>query len=108
MYDSPVRPGDLLDGRFRLEREAGAGGMGVVFQAHDLHTQEAVAIKLLHGGRAASARFPGEARVLAQLKHPAIVRYVAHGESAGSMFLAMEWLEGEDLGERLSPGPLGI
>lgn len=108
MYDPPVRPGDLLDGRFRLEREAGAGGMGVVFQAHDLHTGEAVAIKLLHGDRAASARFQREARVLAQLKHPAIVRYVAHGVTAGSMFLAMEWLEGEDLGERLMRGPLGV
>ena len=108
MYDRPVRPGDLLDGRFRLEREAGAGGMGVVFQAHDLHSGEAVAIKLLHGDRAASARFQREARVLAQLKHPAIVRYVAHGVTDGSMFLAMEWLEGEDLGERLMRGPLGV
>ncbi|MDB4938780.1 MAG: Protein kinase, partial [Labilithrix sp.] len=108
MYDRRVRPGDLLDGRFRLEREAGAGGMGVVCQAHDLHTGEAVAIKLLHGDRAASARFQREARVLAQLKHPAIVHYVAHGVTAGSMFLAMEWLEGEDLGERLKRGPLAV
>ena len=103
-----MRAGDLLDGRFRLEREAGAGGMGVVFRAEDLHTGDVVAIKVLRGDRAASARFQREARVLAQLKHAAIVRYVAHGIASGSMYLAMEWLEGEGLDVTLERGALGI
>jgi serine/threonine protein kinase/tetratricopeptide (TPR) repeat protein len=99
----------VLDARFRIEREAGSGAMGVVLRALDEHTGEPVAIKVLKGDRSASARFQREARVLSQLKHPAIVRYVAHGATAsGAMYLAMEWLDGEDLSERLASGPLGL
>ena len=54
-----------------------------------------------------AARFQREANVLATLRHPGIVRYVAHGRAeSGEPYLAMEWLEGEDLAERLARGPL--
>jgi len=98
-----MRPGDLVSDRFEIEQKAGSGGMGVVYRAKDRHTGEPVALKVLHvSGSEARARFGREARVLADLTHPGIVRYVAHGETPkGERFLAMEWLAGEDLQDRL-------
>src|SRR5262245_15840862 len=88
--------GDILDGRFELERSVGIGGMGEVFRACDRATDSLVAVKLLHAGRLSdTARFEREARVLSELSHPGVVRYVAHGVAArGEPFLVMEWLEG--------------
>ncbi len=54
-------------------------------------------------------RFRREARVLSEMSHPAIVRYVTHGRSeTGEHFLVMEWLEGEDLAQRLAKGGLTV
>jgi tetratricopeptide (TPR) repeat protein len=109
-----MEPGDVIAGRFRLVRRAGAGGMGEVFRAEDLSTGEPVAIKVLHGGRggafsAFADRFMQEAELLAELDHPGIVRHVAHALGAdGELWLAMEWLEGEDLALRMDRGPLSI
>ena len=104
-------PGTLIDGRFAIEHEAGGGGMGRVFRARDLVADMAVALKVLRGRDAVDVeRFEREATILAELEHPAIVRYVAHGVTAeGAPYLAMEWLDGEDLartlaGRRLSLG----
>ena len=105
-----MRPGDIVAARFAVERLAGSGGMGEVYRALDRSTGEPVALKVL-GGKASAAdatRFATEASVLAELQHPAIVRYVAHGDSGGLRYLAMEWLEGEDLGARLQRGPLDV
>src|SRR5205814_6110262 len=65
---------------------------------------------ILHEMAGGSAeRFNQEGALLAQLTHPAIVRYVDHGTSpGGERYLAMEWLEGETLEERLTRGPIGI
>lgn len=95
---------ELLGGRFVLEREVGSGGMGTIFQALDRETGERVALKLLHSSsRIDVARFEREAELLARLVHPAVVRYVAHGHHVdGRPYLAMEWLEGVDLAERLA------
>ena len=104
-----MRQGRLIAGRFELERSAGQGGMGVVYRAHDRHTGGCVAVKVLHGHLQDTARFEREARVLAALDHPAIVRHVAHGTTDdGSAYLAMEWLDGEDLAARLARGPMPI
>jgi tetratricopeptide (TPR) repeat protein len=102
--------GDRVANRFVIEREAGAGGMGTVFHATDLRSGGAVALKILHRqGASEGERFAREAAVLAELSHPGIVRYVAHGLIAGGgPWLAMEWLEGETLSARLSRGRLGI
>ena len=55
------------------------------------------------------ARFEREAQALAQIQHPDVVRYVAHGHTReGSPYLVMEWLEGEDLRSRLSRGTLSV
>jgi tetratricopeptide (TPR) repeat protein len=104
-----VKLGDVLAERFELLSFASEGGMGAVFRALDRQTGEIVALKHVRATRDGEARFFREARALALLKHPAIVRYVAHGTTqAGEPYLAMEWLEGETLRERLGRGPLGV
>ena len=102
-----MRRRDVLAGRFELEEHAGAGGMGAVWRAHDRETGQTVAVKILHAAGDDGERFAREARALASLRHRGIVRHVAHGVAeSGEPFLAMEWLEGEDLAERLERGPL--
>jgi tetratricopeptide (TPR) repeat protein len=106
-----VQPGDVLSERFELLSVAGAGGMGTVYRATDRTDGSLVAVKVLLGdlSPALAARFAREARMLAQLHHPGIVRYVAHGHTAaGEPFLVMQWLEGETLGSRLRKGPLEL
>jgi eukaryotic-like serine/threonine-protein kinase len=105
-----VIPGDTLSARFLLQDEAGSGGMGTVFRAVDRASGDLVAVKILRSHAARDQeRFLREAALLGELRHPGIVRYVDHGRtSLGAPFLAMEWLEGETLGERLAAGPLGI
>src|SRR4051794_40385962 len=96
-----MRAGDTVAGRFELGEQIGAGGMGAVHRALDRLTGEPVALKLLQGG-SLSQRFAREAKVLADLQHPAVVRYVAHGPAGDDdLYLAMELLEGEDLARRL-------
>lgn len=81
--------------------------MGLVHEALDTLSNEQVAVKVsLPSGRA-RARALREARILAELRHPGIVRYVAHGETErDEVWLAMEWLAGESLAARLGRGPL--
>ncbi|MBX3270106.1 MAG: protein kinase [Sandaracinaceae bacterium] len=104
-----MRPGDVVAERFLLESIAGQGGMGVVFRALDRATGKPVALKVmtLHVAGAV-ARFDREARLLASLDHPGIVRYVAHGAEQYQPWLAMEWLDGEDLSARLFREGLSI
>ncbi len=104
-----MQSGDVIAGRFVLEEPIGQGGMGIVFRARD-QDGTAVALKVLKRSEpSAVERFAREAELLAALAHPAIVRYVAHGTSPiGTPFLAMDWLDGEDLAQRLKRGPLPI
>ena len=84
--------------------------MGIVYRARDLAspTGETVALKVVRG-LLANTRFEREAMLLAQIEGEGIVRYVSHGRiDAESMFLAMEWLDGEALDARLARGPLSI
>ena len=99
-----LQSGSLLAGRFRLEAKIGAGGMGTIFRARDESSGAWVAVKLLQPqiDPHEIARFEREAQLLAELQHPHIVAYVAHGVSdSGQPYLAMEWLEGEDLEQHL-------
>jgi hypothetical protein len=85
--------------------------MGMVFRARDALSGQAVALKLMHSTDSEEAirRFTREAELLARLSHPGIVAYVAHGVAEGNQpFLAMEWLEGESLVQRLSRQPLDV
>jgi eukaryotic-like serine/threonine-protein kinase len=106
-----MRVGHVVADRFQLEELAGEGGMGSVYRARELHSSKQVALKLLHGSGPASdqERFAREARVLADLHHPGIVRYVAHGFTrTGEPYLAMEWLEGQTLSDRLAHGRIPL
>ena len=105
-----MRLGDVVAGRFQLEAIAGTGGMGTVYLARDLAAGEPVALKTLSEvGQHEAARFAREAALLADLVHPGIVRYVAHGLSAEHQpFLAMEWLEGETLHRRMQRGAMSV
>jgi serine/threonine protein kinase/tetratricopeptide (TPR) repeat protein len=101
----------VIADRFTIESLMGRGGMGSVYRAIDSRTGQHVALKLLHAltETKAAHRFQREARLLSELRHPAIVSYVAHGLTEGRQsYLAMEWLEGEDLARRLSHKPLRL
>ncbi|MFT3774521.1 MAG: protein kinase [Minicystis sp.] len=102
--------GSTIAGRFEIEEQAGRGGTGTVFRARDAENGEHVAVKVLRAADDAhDARFAREARLLSQLRHPGLVRYVAHGVPAtGDPYLVMEWLDGETLGARLQRGDLSI
>src|SRR4051812_5577158 len=98
---------DTLASRFELGDRRGTGGMGAIYRARDLLTGQTVAIKVLREERLLEVdRFAHEAELLASLDHDAIVRYVSHGRTSEAFYLAMEWLEGEDLGERLDRAPM--
>jgi serine/threonine protein kinase len=100
--------GEVVAGRFEIVALADFGGMGAVYRARDRDGTRDVAIKLLLDN-ASEERFAREARLLADLRHPGIVEYVAHGRTErGAPFLAMEWLEGLDLRARLQLGALTL
>lgn len=105
-----MREGTIVDNRFRITRLVGKGGMGTVYEGIDLECAAPVALKISHWSSATSAqRFLREAEALKTLNHPTVVHYIAHGTIADSTpYMAMEWLEGEDLGQRLARGPLTL
>ncbi len=82
--------------------------MGRVYRARDRTTGATVAVKLLTERDGDASRFGREAEVLASIDHPGVVRYLAHGQTAGAPYLAMEWLSGEDLGDRLEGSTLSV
>src|SRR5581483_3666987 len=103
---SAVRVGDVLAGRFRVERLLGEGGMGVVLLAHHLHLDQPVAIKLLSSRLQWSSdtleRFLREARAASKIKSEQVVRVfdVATLED-GAPYIVMEYLDGHDLQRHL-------
>jgi serine/threonine protein kinase/tetratricopeptide (TPR) repeat protein len=108
---SVLAPGTLFADRFIIEQQAGSGGMGSVYKAQDRSSGRSVALKLMHASAhpLAVLRFEREAQLLSELRHPGIVSYVAHGlTQEGPPFLAMEWLQGEDLAQRLARAPLSL
>ena len=108
----PVGPG-LEVGPYRIVSEIGRGSAGTVYRAVDTSSGATVALKHVVDP-ALRERFGREAATLARLDHGAIVKYVGHGDLRDGMYLAMEWLDGEDLQQRLAVatapggrGPLG-
>jgi hypothetical protein len=99
----PLTPGDVLDERFVVEEPAGRGGLGTVYRGWDLEHEVAVAIKILIELKATDVlRFRREATLLAMLRLPGVVRYIAHGETpSGAPYLVMEWLEGETVARKM-------
>jgi predicted ATPase len=98
--------------RYRIARELGRGGMGVVYLAQDLQLERSVALKFLPArlaeDRLARSLLIAEARAAAMLDHPNIATVFEIGESdEGRLFIAMAYYEGETLRDRLERGPLG-
>lgn len=106
-----ARTGALLDGRYRLGAELGAGGMATVYRATDEALGRTVAVKLFRPGSAGpeqAARTTSETRVLASLNHHSLVTlYDARLGDAGEIaYLVMEYVEGPTLGERIATAPM--
>jgi serine/threonine protein kinase/tetratricopeptide (TPR) repeat protein len=96
-------------GPYRVLEKLGQGGMGIVFSARDERLDRSLAIKVLGAGGhddSAVKRFWREARAAAAVNHPHICQIYEVGEHRGQLFIAMERLEGESLGDRLERGPL--
>lgn len=105
-----ISTGELLDGRYRLERRIGEGGMARVYRAEDSHLNRTVAIKVLRGpigGSEVLERARAETRVLASLNHHSIVTVfdARISESDGS-YIVMECVEGVTLRDRIRQGPI--
>jgi serine/threonine protein kinase len=105
------RIGQVVAGKFRIVREIGRGGMGVVYEAEDTSLMRTVALKFLPAGMTAGAdaqeRFIQEARAASALDHPNICNVHEIGRTdAGEMFIAMACYRGASLKDRLAAGPL--
>ena len=100
---SPVQPGDVLAGKYLVERVLGAGGMGVVVAARHTQLEQRVALKFLLPAACeapgAIARFLREGKAAARITSEHVARVVDTGVlGTGAPFLVMEYLEGSDLG----------
>lgn len=99
-------------GDFKIIREIGRGGMGVVYLAEEIPLQRQVALKVLPVGASFLARgvdrFQREARAAAKLRHAAIVPVYRFGESQGVHFIASQFVDGVNLGEWLSQKRLAL
>jgi serine/threonine-protein kinase len=106
---SDLGQGSTVAGKYRLERLIGRGGMGSVWAARHLQLDTLVAIKFIDSVSDvgdARIRFEREARAAAQLRSPHVVQILDHGiDDDERPYIAMELLEGEDLGERLRRTP---
>jgi serine/threonine-protein kinase len=99
----------LFDGRYRVVRRLGSGGMANVYLAEDEELGRQVAIKILNERHAADEqfveRFRREAKNAASLSHPNIVQIYDRGEAEGTYYIAMEYLEGQTLKELAATRP---
>ncbi|WP_428262055.1 protein kinase domain-containing protein [Haliangium sp.] len=99
--------GDCV-GRYTIQERLGVGGMGAVYKAHDPELDRRIALKILRVSRkrgraleAAKARLDREAQALAQLSHPNVITVYDVGRYGEHVFVAMEFVEGQTLGEWL-------
>jgi serine/threonine-protein kinase len=103
--DSPVREGDIIAGRYRVEHVLAAGGMGIVVAARHVQLNQRVAVKVLThnaGSSQSTARFLTEAKASALLRSEHVVHVSDVGTlDSGLPFMVMELLDGEDLSQVL-------
>ena len=105
MTDKMPKPDDVVAG-YRIVRVIGKGGMGAVFEAVDDKSGQRAAIKVLHAhlsqDQETTARFLNEAKAIATLDHPGIVRLLSSGPlDDGGCYIAMEFIDGETLSAKL-------
>ena len=108
------REGDILGGRYQIQKLLGMGGMGAVYKAHDMNVGRVVGLKVIRpdlaGVPAILARFKQELILARQVTHKNIIRIYDLNEAEGVKFITMEFIEGEDLRSillregKLSPG----
>src|SRR5690349_20480291 len=100
---SVFAPGDLVAERYTIVRFIAEGGMGEVYEAHDLELAEKVALKTILGQYAKrpmlAARFKREIYTARRVTHPNVCRVYEFGTHKGTMFLTMQLLSGMTLGE---------
>lgn len=105
-----MRPGEVLGGRFKIERRIGAGGMGEVFEALDEELGVTVAVKTIRVDRLADAsagtieRFREEVKLARQVTHPNVCRIFDVGRDGGRLYLTMELIQGGTLSVLLRQG----
>ncbi len=101
-----IAPNEVIGGRYRLQRRLGAGGMAAVWLATDERLGRQVAIKIIADTLAGDGdwlrRFQREARAAASISHPHVVSVFDYGVDAGRPFIAMEYLSGGTLRDRLT------
>jgi serine/threonine protein kinase len=102
-----------LVGNYRIVREIGAGGMGVVFEALHPDIGRRAAVKVLHPELSrnsdVAARFLNEARTVNLVRHPGLVQIFEYGRLLdGTLYIVMDYLDGEPLAQRLSRQPLEL
>ncbi|HEX3761900.1 MAG TPA: protein kinase [Kofleriaceae bacterium] len=98
-------------GRYQVRRQLGAGGMGQVFLARDVVLGRSVALKIVGLDRnieVSTEQFLHEARAIARLNHPNIVQLYDFGEYKGGFYLALEYVEGDTLRERVRSGTVAL
>jgi serine/threonine protein kinase len=97
--------GEKIGGRYEVEELVGHGGMSSVYKARDALLERHVALKILHDQYSTDEgfveRFKREARSVAQLQHPNIVTVIDRGEADGRQFIVFEYIDGENLKERV-------
>ncbi|MDN4482149.1 Stk1 family PASTA domain-containing Ser/Thr kinase [Demequina lignilytica] len=118
MSDTLTDPllGRVIDGRYEVRERVAAGGMATVYLAFDRHLEREIALKVMHPhlevdprSREFVARFRREAKAAARLTHPGVVRVYDQGTDQELSYLTMEFVEGENLRERMAhEGPLAL
>ncbi|MBX9720533.1 MAG: serine/threonine protein kinase, partial [Candidatus Obscuribacterales bacterium] len=100
--------GTKIDNKFLLQQILGEGGLGVVYKAKQDELSRYVAIKILHqhclSAEDNRTRFDREAKILSTLQHPNIVSIYSYGDSDELCYIAMEYLEGKTLTQRINEG----
>lgn len=98
-----LTPDTILQGRYRIVRQLGQGGMGAVYEAIDQRLDTIVALKeTLFADERLRKQFEREARLLARLHHPALPRVSDHFSEADGQFLVMQYIPGDDLSEMMT------
>jgi hypothetical protein len=91
---------------YRIEEVAGRGGMGIVYRATDLSLERTVALKLISAELGSDAgfrrRFEEESKIAASLDHPNVIPIYGAGEHEGQLYLAMRFVDGDDLGQEIA------
>jgi TolB-like protein/pimeloyl-ACP methyl ester carboxylesterase/Tfp pilus assembly protein PilF/predicted Ser/Thr protein kinase len=97
---------------YKILEKLGEGGMGVVYRAEDTKLERSVALKFLSsnmlGGEEEKIRFAREAKAAAALAHPSICHTYEIGEAEDQTFIAMEYVDGKSLAEKIESGPLKV